>query len=56
MKTWQEMMDHYYPNSAWLCLNRDVFDRLCEYKLRNRLPTWERALEHALDAVEENVP
>jgi len=56
VKTWQEMMDHYYPNSAWLCLNRDVFDRLCEYKLRNRLPTWERALEHALDAVEENVP
>ena len=26
--TWQELMDLYYPNSAWLCLRRDVFDRL----------------------------
>ena len=25
---WQEMMEHYYPNSAWLCLRKDVFDRL----------------------------
>ena len=21
-------MDSYYPNSAWLCLRKDVFDRL----------------------------
>src|SRR5438067_5621615 len=25
---WQELMDLYYPNSAWLCLRQDVFDRL----------------------------
>ena len=25
---WREMMDHYYPNSAWLRLRRDAFDRL----------------------------
>ena len=25
---WKQMMDHYYPHSAWLCLDRDVFDRL----------------------------
>ena len=23
---WKEMMEIYYPNSAWLCLQRDVFD------------------------------
>ena len=27
-------MDHYYPNSAWLCLRQDVFDRLYQYKSR----------------------
>lgn len=54
--TWQEMMDHYYPNSAWVCLNRDVFNRLYQYKLRHSLPTWEQALAHALNAVEETVP
>jgi hypothetical protein len=26
--TWKTMMEHYYPNSAWLCLRRDIFDRL----------------------------
>ena len=52
---WQEMMDHYYPNSAWLCLNRDVFDRLYQFKLRSGSATWEHALELALNGVEEKV-
>ena len=25
---WKEMMEQYYPNTAWLCLRKDVFDRL----------------------------
>lgn len=50
---WREMIDHYYPNTAWLCLDRDVFDRLHEYKLRRGLPSWERALEHALENADE---
>ncbi|MBV9123507.1 MAG: hypothetical protein JO112_09130 [Planctomycetes bacterium] len=48
VKVWQEMMDHYYPNSAWLCLRKDVFDRLYEYKRQRGLPTWEQALESLL--------
>ena len=55
VKVWQQMMDHYYPNSAWLCLQRDVFDHLYQYKVRNGIPTWEKALEEALAAAEENV-
>ena len=43
--TWREMIDIYYPNSAWLCLRRDVFERLYEYKVRSGIPTWEQALE-----------
>ena len=35
------MMEHYYPNTAWLCLRKDVFDRLYRYKSRRGLPTWE---------------
>jgi hypothetical protein len=45
---WQEMMDVYYPNSAWLNLRRDVFDRLYQYKVRQGLPTWEQTLESLL--------
>ena len=39
------MMDEYYPNSAWLCLRRDAFERLSEYKIDNGIPTWEQAIE-----------
>jgi hypothetical protein len=46
---WKAMMDLYYPNTAWLCLRRDVFDRLYLYKSRLGLPTWERAMERLLD-------
>jgi len=49
---WQKMMDSYYPNTAWLCLQRDIFERLQKYKMKNGIPTWEQALEKLL-AVEE---
>lgn len=52
VKVWREMMDTYYPNSAWLCLRRDVFERLQEYKVRHGIPTWEQALESMLQAEE----
>jgi hypothetical protein len=55
LQVWQEMMEVYYPNSAWLCLRRDVFDRLYQYKRRRGLLTWEQALESLLPAPEENV-
>jgi hypothetical protein len=45
---WQQMMDIYYPNSAWLALRRDVFDRLYRYKVRRGMPTFEQALESLL--------
>ena len=53
-KVWREMMDSYYPNSAWLSLRRDVFDRLYQYKIQHGIPTWEQAIESVLP-VEEAV-
>jgi hypothetical protein len=49
------MMEVYYPNIAWLCLRRDVFERLHQYKIRNGIPTWEAAFERMLSACEEAV-
>lgn len=54
VKTWRSLMDAYYPNSAWLCLHKDAFDRLHEYKMKHSIPTWEQALE-ALLAAQERV-
>jgi hypothetical protein len=53
-KVWREMMDSYYPNTAWVSLRRDVFERLYQYKTQRGIPTWEQALESMLP-VEETV-
>ncbi|MEP6901051.1 MAG: DUF6084 family protein [Actinomycetota bacterium] len=53
VQVWQAMMEHYYPNSAWLRLRRDVFDRLHQYKIRHAIPTFEQVLEKLLPVTEE---
>ncbi len=45
---WKDMMDLYYPNSAWLRLSREAFDRLHDYKQTRGLATWEQAIEELL--------
>jgi hypothetical protein len=55
VQVWKDMMEHYYPNSTWLCLRRDVFDHLYRYKSRLGLPTWEQALERLLNTSGERV-
>jgi len=49
VSVWQEMMNFYYPNSTWLSLRRDVFERLSRYKMQRGIPTWEQALESLLN-------
>jgi hypothetical protein len=53
--TWRGLMDTYYPNSAWLNLRKDVFDRLAQYRSRRGLATWEQTLESLLAAAREPV-
>ena len=55
VRLWKEMMDHYFPNSAWIRLRRDAFDRLYDYKVRMGFPTWESAVEALLRASEHEV-
>ena len=52
VRIWQEMMQHYFPNSAWVRLRKDTFDRLYAYKARHGHPTWEAALDDLLQAHE----
>jgi hypothetical protein len=54
-ETWRAMMELHYPNTAWLTLRKDVFDRLALFKSRRALATWEQAMERLLDAAEEPV-
>lgn len=44
IRAWKEMMDGFFPNSAWLRIQKDVFDELYRYRAKRVLPTWEAAL------------
>jgi hypothetical protein len=55
VKVWKDLMDVYYPNSAWLVLQRDTFEKFYQYKMRGGIPTWEEALERALSVLSETV-
>jgi hypothetical protein len=48
VRVWKEMMEHYYPNSVWLCLPRGVFDLLAGYRREQGLTSWEQTLESLL--------
>jgi Family of unknown function (DUF6084) len=41
---WRDMVDRYFPGSAWLRLDRDIVDALGRYKSREALPTWSAAI------------
>ena len=45
LAVWKDMMERYYPNSAWLCLRKDVFEELHRFKVEHGIPTWEQAIE-----------
>lgn len=55
LKVWKDMMDAYYPNSAWLCLRRDVFEELHRFKVERGIPTWEQTFETMLASLKEEV-
>jgi Family of unknown function (DUF6084) len=48
IEAWREMMDRHYPNSAFVCLERGMFDRLYEFKRQHGFATWEQAMAQLL--------
>jgi hypothetical protein len=48
LEMWRDLMDAHYPNTAWLCLEREAFDRLQQFKVQNGIATWEKTLDRLL--------
>lgn len=46
---WQELMDYHYPNSAWLPLDRETFERLYEFKRNAGVASWDEAMGKLLE-------
>jgi hypothetical protein len=53
--TWRNVMDMYYPNSAWLRIPHDIYDRLQRFKAVRGLPTWDQAFERLLKEAGEDL-
>ena len=49
VSVWHDLTEQHYPDGAWLCLRRDVFDRLYRYRSRRGSATWEAVVEELLE-------
>lgn len=56
VQIWRDMMDLYYPNSAWLNLQRDAFEKMFAYKVRHGIQSWEELVSRLLPVSEEAEP
>ncbi len=52
VRVWRETMDHYFPNSAWLRLDRRAFERLVAFRARRALTSWEAVVDALLEEEE----
>src|SRR5437763_6977692 len=52
---WKEAIEASFPNSAWIRMQKDVFDQLYQYKIKYGLLTWEDAVVRLLRASGEEV-
>jgi len=48
VQVWKDVMERHYPNTRWHYLQRDVFERLCQFKRRSGVTSWEQAIEKLL--------
>jgi len=57
VRIWQELMDYYYPNTAWLRIDREVFDEIYRYKRSKGFTGWDETLRALLTHQrEESLP
>lgn len=52
VRVWKETMEHHFRGTAWLRLGKERFDRLCAYKSRHALATWDDTFDALLPPVE----
>lgn len=46
---WQEMMDLHFPNTRWLTIRKDLYEKLVEYKSFHNYPSLENCVESLLE-------
>jgi hypothetical protein len=54
VRLWREVIDLYFPDSAWITLSRDTLDELARFKTQRALPTWDSTIGALLKDVGES--
>ena len=52
VSVWRDTMNRYFPDSAWLRLDRHTFERLVAFRARRALISWESVIDTLLKAQE----
>ncbi len=55
VSVWQQMIEHNYPHTGWLRLDRDVIDDLARYRADRGLTSWDATIESLLAAIDQHV-
>jgi hypothetical protein len=50
VRVWRDLMEHYFPGTAWLRLDREVFDALSAYRGRRTHSSWTETVRSLLRA------
>jgi hypothetical protein len=53
---WRELIDHYYPSSGWVRLDRALLERLAAYKAERGFTTWDETLGTLLTEMDRSLP
>ena len=48
---WRDLMNAYFPNEAWIRLDRDTVDEMLRYKAAHAIPTWGEAIRSLLKEI-----
>ncbi|HET6627168.1 MAG TPA: DUF6084 family protein [Nocardioidaceae bacterium] len=48
VSVWKQMIDLYYPNTAWIRMDRDLLAEFADYRARHGLTTWEETVQRLL--------
>ena len=53
VRVWQDLVDAYFPNQAWIRVHRETIDALLRFKAEHALPTWDAAFDALLTRSKE---
>jgi hypothetical protein len=50
LAAWREVMDHFYPGTGWLRLDRDILSDLLRFKAQRGLTSWDEVATTLLES------